>query len=155
MDVYGKHPSEKIGEYFRQSVWGWHPLWDFCCTVRPDLTDKVKHGHTNDGDGLNEKDSIDLANTITQWLDEGLVDQYITEYQKAVDNIPLEMCVHCDGTGTRHDGKKIGRDTDDFQCNACHGHGKRESFMTWYRITKDSVKEFRDFLQCCGGFEIY
>ena len=32
MDVMGKHPTTEAGEYFRRSVWCWHPLAEFCCS---------------------------------------------------------------------------------------------------------------------------
>ncbi|QOR55575.1 MAG: hypothetical protein UMS36scaffold28_65 [Phage 59_13] len=27
MDVYGVKPKSKQGEYFRNNVWSWRPLW--------------------------------------------------------------------------------------------------------------------------------
>ena len=33
MDVYGIAPTSERGEYFRNNVWWWRPLWDYCCEV--------------------------------------------------------------------------------------------------------------------------
>ena len=30
MDVFGKNPTDEKGAYFRNNVWFWHPLWDYC-----------------------------------------------------------------------------------------------------------------------------
>jgi hypothetical protein len=62
MDVYGKQPSSEIGEYFRNNVWWWRPLADYCLEVAPvALTSKCQHWHTNDGAGLNGQDARALA----------------------------------------------------------------------------------------------
>lgn len=154
MDVYGKAPASEQGEYFRNNVWWWHPLWTFCEEVSPEITSKVTYGHSNDGDGLDERDSVRLAAIITLWLEDGRAAQYIKERQEWLDSLPLRPCIHCEGTGTRHDGKKVGRDTDDFECNACHGHGKVEDWQCNYYLSLENITEFRDFLRDCGGFEI-
>lgn len=155
MDVYGQDPTDPKGEYFRASVWGWHPLWTLCEDLAPHITDGVEYGHSNDGDGLGAIDAVRLANELTRRLDSGDVDLYITQRQEWLDSLPLEECIHCQGTGTRHDGLSIGRETPDFQCNACGGEGKVKSFHTHYSLRKEFVEEFRDFLAHCGGFKIY
>ena len=38
MDVYGRKPKNETGEYFRRNVWGWHPLWEYCCEANPEIT---------------------------------------------------------------------------------------------------------------------
>jgi hypothetical protein len=154
MDVYGKSPRTDTGEYFRNNVWWWHPLWTFCCEVAPRLTDKVAHGHSNDGDGLSDEDSVRLAEAITTWIDDGRAQQYVELRQKWLDELPLLECKYCEGTGTRHDGKEIGRPEPDFQCNACHGFGKVQDWQCNYSIDVDNITKFRDFLLDCGGFEI-
>ena len=52
MDVYGRNPTTKQGEYFRNNVWWWHPLADYCTSVAPDITAQCNSWHHNDGDGL-------------------------------------------------------------------------------------------------------
>jgi hypothetical protein len=37
MDVYGKDAVSEKGEYFRNNVWYWRPLWNYCIEVAPDL----------------------------------------------------------------------------------------------------------------------
>jgi hypothetical protein len=37
MDVFGKAPTRKVGEYFRSNVWYWHPLWHYCEEIAPDI----------------------------------------------------------------------------------------------------------------------
>ena len=52
MDVIGKKPKAEVGQYFRNNVWWWHPLWEYVCEVPPALANRVRYGHSNDGDGL-------------------------------------------------------------------------------------------------------
>ena len=33
MDVFGLAPKEEKGEYFRNNVWWWRPLWDFVAQI--------------------------------------------------------------------------------------------------------------------------
>ena len=60
MDVYGTEPKNEKGEYFRNNVWWWHPLWSYCQENYPDITASVKKGHDNSGDGLDDEDSTKL-----------------------------------------------------------------------------------------------
>ena len=64
MDVYGKNPENESGEYFRNNVWWWRPLAEYVCSIAPDITKHCEYWQTNDGDGLNEAHSIQLAEKI-------------------------------------------------------------------------------------------
>jgi len=52
MDVMGMNATSEKGEYFRNNVWWWRPLWDYCLNEHGDIAGQVEHGHSNDGDGL-------------------------------------------------------------------------------------------------------
>lgn len=154
MDVYGKNPTTPEGEYFRNNVWWWHPLWTLCCEVDPDGAGKVAGGHVNDGDGLDKVGSIRLAALLSEWIVDGRLDAYIKARQEWLDSLPLVDCQFCETTGTRHDGLKLGKETADFKCNACEGLGKVKDWQCNYYLSKENVIEFREFLLGCGGFEI-
>jgi hypothetical protein len=61
MDVYGRNPTSKEGEYFRNNVWWWRPLAEYCMEVAPEIAARCEGWHYNDGDGLNGLDSGALA----------------------------------------------------------------------------------------------
>jgi hypothetical protein len=149
MDVTGNNPDNEIGEYFRASVWGWHPLWNYCEYVAPSLTSKVKYGHTNDGDGLSYLDSKHLAHILRGQLKNGGTAEYIVERDKQMDALPDEKCTACEGTGVL-----MIRD-ETMQCSGCKGAGTRRPITTWYQLDKETVYEFAEFLEHCGGFKIY
>jgi hypothetical protein len=76
MDVFGRKPTNKQGEYFRNSIWGWHPLASYVCVVAPEFADHCENWHTNDGDGLNAEDSAALADKLQQEIDSGRTERF-------------------------------------------------------------------------------
>jgi len=153
MDVYGKRPRSEAGKYFRANVWGWCPLWDYCCLVAPELTDKVKYGHSNDGDGLRAVDSRKLAKILQDELASGRTALAEMSYKESLDALPDEECDVCGGTGKRAEPPNVG--PGKIKCNGCNGCGKRRPFAVHYDFETNFVKEFAEFLQDCGGFEIW
>jgi hypothetical protein len=169
MDVYGKNPSSEVGEYFRSNVWYWHPLWEYCEVNFPELAGKVKHGHTNDGDGLNGRDSLKLAMAIRGTIANGVATQYASERNATLAELERPACKHCEGTGIRSDaiGVEHGMPTKELSpeiasitgrthgwCNGCSGEGKVDAWETNYTFDLEVLAEFADFLENCGGFEI-
>lgn len=155
MDVYGKEAISEKGTYFRANVWYWHPLWEFCCTLRPSLEDEVPYGHSNDGDGLDGENAIQLSELLTDSLSSGFALRYITERQEILDKLPLEECQFCEGTGIRTDEVGVSLEMPEKKtCNGCQGKGQKKSFETNYHIDAETIKEFAEFLKDCGGFEI-
>jgi hypothetical protein len=156
MDVLGKKPSAPRGEHFRNNVWWWHPLWEYCNTVAPEICSDVL-GHSNDGDGLPADGARKLA-------------EYSSAYRREMDALPLEPCSYCENTGVRTDtvGTEMGmpgRELTDEQaerlgrthgwCNGCDGEGARRSWAASYYFDESNVKEFVEFLAHSGGFRIY
>jgi hypothetical protein len=169
MDVYGTQPTSEQGEYFRNTVWYWHPLWEYCLNIAPDIAGKVESGHYNDGDGLGADDAVALARVLTQSLESGQTAEYERIYNEQRAATPRIECDLCDGTGIRTDA--VGRDAgmpekelDDASaialgrafgwCNACNGEGMKDSFDTYYYFTVDNVREFAQFCAASGGFSI-
>tara|TARA_B110000503_G_scaffold49712_1_gene80687 strand:+ start:917 stop:1435 length:519 start_codon:yes stop_codon:yes gene_type:complete len=170
MDVYGTNPVSETGRYFRRNIWGWRPLWDYVEIMHPEIAALVEYGHTNDGDGLSGIQSLVLANLLKEDLVSGATDQYIVQRTQALAELPLDDCTICEGTGIRTDeiGSRDGqpvRVLEEAQaiilgrtegwCNGCNGEGTKENFLLNYDLAPEDVKDFSDFLQDCGGFEIW
>lgn len=149
MDVYGKNPDDPQGKYFRNNVWWWRPLWDYCLKVMDDLQSKVPYGHSNDGQGLDTEGSRELAAMLRAELESGRTALYKHHRDEELARRPDERCSLCHGTKVRpmepHKGEK---------CNACDGKGYTKSFDTHYPFSTENVEEFATFLEHCGGFEI-
>jgi hypothetical protein len=154
MDIYGKNPSAEVGGYFRQSVYGWHPLWDYACSALDlSLDDPLREGgHYNDGHALDAQTAERLAARLTDLLSSGKTALYEADYNEIMDGVPNETCNLCFGTGKRPGW-------DDLAwcggCNGCHGEGTRRPHETWYRFDVETVRAFRDFVAASGGFEIH
>lgn len=153
MDVYGKAPTDEVGAYFRNNVWWWRPLWTYIEEIAPQLTAGVS-GHYNDGEGLSAGAAAELVAILSGEIESGRTAEYEQERARCLASLPDEPCEFCQATGTRHDGRRIGRAEDDFPCNACHGKGVTRPWAASYPFSVDNVVAFRDFVAASGGFEI-
>jgi hypothetical protein len=168
MDVYGKAPKSERGEYFRNNVWWWRPLWDYVITVAPDLTEGV-NGHYNDGDGLNAEGAEKLSQILMISLSDGTCEAYEKRYYEEMAELPNDPCIICQSTGIRTDavGQEGGQPTKELPedkaiilgrthgwCNGCDGLGWRPNWQTSYPFKQQNVREFAEFLAESGGFEI-
>jgi len=144
MDVIGRKNTEA---YFRNNVWWWRPLWDYVERVAPDLVSNVS-GHTNDGDGLDEAQALELRERLLTEMISGRTEQYANDYETFMNALPDESCDLCNGTGKRTDMEvKDG-------CNKCMGKGEVRPWATHYPFSVENVKDFCSFLATCGGFSI-
>lgn len=84
MDVYGTNEDT----YFRNSVWWWHPLTNYIYNVAPDISSKCDYWHSNYGDGLNDTDSLRLANILQFEINSGRIQKYADKFQKTNDDKP-------------------------------------------------------------------
>ena len=148
MDVFGVAPTSEAGEYFRNSVWSWRPLWDFV-SESCDLDEDVElSGHFNDGMEIDEFTARRIAKTLFSLLNDGTVATYERAHDVLLKALPDEECKHCNGTGVRDDEYVQGK------CNGCNGTGKVRPFETWYSFSEENVQKFAEFADHSGGFEI-
>lgn len=169
MDVYGKNPTNTTGEYFRRNVWGWRPLWDYCLDLHGKVAGKVKHGHSNSGDGLGKNGSLKLAELLRQDLADGTASTYITARNIHLSNLPRTDCDLCKGSGIRADEVGLENAMPDRElsetdrvllgrshgwCNGCNGEGKKDAWELSYYLDLDDITEFAEFLENSGGFSI-
>ena len=169
MDVIGKAPVNETGEYFRNNVWYWRPLWNYCEYVAPELTKSVKHGHSNDGDGLNAEEALLLGRMLFSEVVSGRAESYAVAYRQELADLALVDCELCQATGIRGADSPHGIDQSDKElspehqalydrthgwCNGCDGAGNKPHFATNYPFSVENVKEFAEFLQYSGGFSI-
>ena len=169
MDVVGRKPSTKTGEYFRNNIWWWHPLWEYCHQIAPEICDGV-HGHSNDGDGLPGDGARILAQTLRWELASGRTKAYSDTFEISRLALPCRPCTHCEATGIRSDtvgnemgmpnreltaeqAERLGRSTG--WCNGCGGEGTCDSWEASYFFSEENVSEFAEFLEHSGGFRIH
>ena len=153
MDVYGKNPTNESGKYFRNNVWYWRPLAIYVCDIAPDITKHCEHWQSNDGDGLNKTHSMKLAAKIRENLASGTASVYEQTYRNRIQAMPDEKCTFCNGTGHRKD--LPGYEGETKPCNGCDSKGKVRPSDAHYPFELSNVREFANFLENCGGFEIW
>lgn len=169
MDVIGRKPSKSTGEYFRNNIWWWHPLWEYCESVAPEICDGIL-GHSNDGDGLPGDGARKLAEVLKRELESGRTAEYAAAYQAGKAALPRHDCDLCEATGIRRDpvGIEMGMPTRELEeaqterlgrthgwCNACNGEGTQADWGASYFFDVDNVREFAEFLEHSGGFRIH
>jgi len=172
MDVMGKDSTTERGSYFRNNVWWWRPLWDYCVHVGEDIIDDhlAEHGHYNDGEGLDADGATRLAEVLRKELENGNTAKWAQNQAEWRASLPREACNLCDCTGIRTDevGVQHGMPEKELDpevqiltgrthgwCNACQGVGTTENWLSHYPFSEENVREFADFLAECGGFEIW
>jgi hypothetical protein len=174
MDVYGVKPKTSKGEYFRNNVWWWHPLWTYCCYTCPELANKVESGHDNSGDGLDAVDSRRLGFIIQESITTGAAQEYVDLYNKDTAALPDQPC-YCVTNGadqeittmleklilqladTSHKTVQVlnAQDTvPDSECATCKGTGLQPNWNKSYHINIENIQNFAEFLIDCGGFQI-
>lgn len=171
MDVYGKKPTSEKGEYFRNNVWWWRPLWDYCCEVGADVIGEslAEAGHYNDGQGLDGVMALALAEILRDELESGRTAEYERKNNEYRASLPRENCDLCGATGIRTDkiGVEMNQPTKELPvevqiltgrthgwCNGCNGVGTTENWQASYPFSTENVREFVEFLTDCGGFAI-
>jgi hypothetical protein len=157
MDVYGRKPKNEKGEYFRNNVWFWHPLWDYCLKMYPVVTSKCKNGHDNSGDGLSASDSKKLAVLIKKDLDNGKAEEYAQRYKEAQASLDKEICYLCKGKGTalfKSENSDVAGEQEKI-CHVCNGEGKVQNWLKNYPFTVENLRDWQEFLDNCGGFNIH
>jgi len=167
MDVSGVDPTTKEGEYFRNNVWWWHPLADYCLQVGGDVAKKCEYWHSNDGDGLDAEGSLQLAELLEAEVTSGRCEEFAKKRDEKIKALPKKPCWLCGGTGIRTDpigvnagfpemicesGKRKGQKG---WCNSCDGDGELPDSATHYPFDVQNVQVFITFLKGCGGFKIY
>lgn len=153
-DLYFEEQEEyekrNPGVYFRNNIWFWRPLWNYVCNICEEVMsiDDVKAGYSNSGYKIS-KDVVDkmLGKLLIELASHNHI-SYEKKYMSDLDNLPLEKCNLCEGTGERNDEYVQG------ECNGCRGVGKRKSWETSYPFDHKNVEEFVSFLSESGGIKI-
>ena len=139
-----KWEQSNPGVYFRNNVWWWRPLWNYCGVVADDIIEpnmrrmeyeydendepdyeksqwvksNFDSGHSNDGSGLDDKHAKLLGNRLMETIADGTAIKYQAHYLQLMEDT----------------------DDDDFSKN--------------YPFDVDNVERFALFCIESGGFEI-
>jgi len=143
MDVYGRKPTAPEGEYFRRNIWSWHPLAELCLELAPEECRPCKFWHTNDGKGLNAKQSLRLAERLEALVSDGTVAAYVAqrnarqEVHAAEEQFPPSLVAYI----VQREAQRL------------LGPEYERGFQG--PLDLDDVTEFISFLRASGGFRIF
>ena len=130
MDVYGRNPDSKVGDYFRRNIWGWSALWGYCASVSPEAASLGVAAYCNEGDGLDAKDAKKLAAILREQLASGATKVAVRRIEEFEVATPLPLATEA----------LIA--TFDI------------AVPTRCLFDEDDVREFAEFLEHSGGFTI-
>jgi len=156
-DLNGIKPNAEVGIYFRNNCWWWRPLAEYVCCTCEDLflPGETEYWQSNDGQIVSAETSIKIAERLKSLLASGAVKRYAQKYENDRKAIPKLTCQYCSGTGDRPDLEPPEWKAKCNGCNACNGTGKVNDHITDYPFSEENVKEFADFCESSGGFEIW
>ena len=175
--AYFTWQSNTQGAYFRQTVWGWKPIWRYVMESCSDIisVEDAERGWFNNGHQIDKEKAIRIAKRIRHLKKNGQLSDYAYTYKEQMDSLPDEECSLCKGTGTRkewqgwksedewlkyHDklesggpgGYKWAKKCKG--CNGCIGKGKQKHYEKSYSFEEEEVLEFAEFCENSGGFKI-
>lgn len=142
MDVFGRAPTSKTGEYFRNSIWYWIPLADVCRSLAPEICAHCPRWYTNDGDGLDAFNAAALAAVLRKRLEDGMVERIADEKNQAYTTAPNIPCPLCSD------------EPKSWKCLRCDGKREVAPMEAHLRCDVSNVANFAAFLADSGGFEI-
>jgi hypothetical protein len=128
MDVVGRNPSSPAGEYFRASIWTWPPIHSRIAQLCPDLFDEetLRAMAFNDGAGAeDQRTCTEMANRFRRWLED-----------------------HTAGVGVR-------LDPDSPAGGLLKARGAAMVNQPTYYADDEDLKRWVEFLDHCGGFEVW
>jgi DnaJ-class molecular chaperone len=146
VEQYFEWEKKTKGAYFRNSCWGWRPLWHFVCNTCMDIlpVNAFEKGNYNDGYEISKDMATRIGLRLEHLINQGSVKLYEQTYKDTMDRIPDETCSICNGKGVRE--YRV--------CVSCKGSGKRRPSETFYLLDEENVKEFAEFCLKSGGFTI-
>jgi hypothetical protein len=161
MDLFGQNPGSRSGEYFQENIWGWHPLWQYIEDQFPQFAAQVPNAHSNDGDGLNDVQSRALGFRLNHEINTGRALHYVVSHDQ------LEAVSGSESGNPWWVEKARGlviAGGITALTQICQEPKELKAEMSKlidhlsikpFELSLPMIREFAEFLQHCGGFEIW
>ncbi len=154
--------DDNPGTYFRNNVWFWRPLWNFVCDTCGDfLTDKdMGGGDTNDGYVISKTKAQKIAAKLREAIDSGVCERIEKDYKKKAEearkhNVKIEAeleQINAD-CKAKH-GNLVPREYPEPYKTQWNDAYSRKSWTDSYPFSVENIKNFANFCEQSGGFEI-
>lgn len=167
MDISGINPKNTNGEYFRNNVWWWRPLWNYvylhCGKI---ITEKeFNGGHYNDGQFISDKKAEKIANKLIAIR--SITKQYAKQF-KTETKPKIKFNSLINEAAQLYYDKIVDKQNGKITCPGDLEKLNPKAYKIWSTLTFDlefdepkypfseqNVEEFITFIKSSGGFEIY
>jgi hypothetical protein len=129
MDVFGRDPSDKTGNYFRASIWSWAPLYEQIVALCRDLFDE----DVLDGMAYNQGAGPKDQETCT----------------RMAERFESALTIHQDGFTVPDETTRV---TEDGRFVSPEEIARNPKLK---KTCREHVQEWIEFLRHCGGFEVW
>jgi hypothetical protein len=162
MDVYGRRydgaqeglSDDPPGFYFRASVWSWRPIHDLMHQLCSDFLDEemLIQMSFNDGAGPEDQKTCDeIAVRFSQWMEHN------------VEGHEVDHGMNVDKDGKFVDVRPRSADETGFLAEAVLAVAAQERFgaqgvdavRSAHSVDDEHLKAWIEFLQNCGGFQVF
>ena len=159
---YEAWEKENPGVYFRNNVWWWRPLWVYVCSSCEDiLTEKdMTKGSYNDGHKISKTKSLKIAARLRARIKSGDVVDYYDRHQKKYNeakehNKKIEILIDLlrDRVKEQH-GDLVPANYPEPHRADWDNLQAQKKWEASYPFDIDNVKQFAEFCEQSGGFEI-
>lgn len=125
MDISGKNPINKKGEYIRFGAFSWPNYINFAELVAPEQFSLIEYPYTNDGSGLDAENAKIMGEKILKAINSPIGVEYIESIPERATSFSLSI------------------------------NGGIEASNYRKLCEPERLIEFGEFLINCGGFEIW
>jgi hypothetical protein len=155
--------EDNPGDYFRNNVWWWRPLWNFVCESCDDfLTERdISKGFYNDGKKISKTKSLKIAKRLSKLIADGTVDKFERESTLAIaraeahnKEVRKEMDTISDACQKKHGEMKAPAYYPEPYKTQWNNAYAKEDWTSSYPFYTSNVKDFAEFCSQSGGFEI-
>ena len=163
-ELQSEWENNNPGNYFRNNVWWWRPLWTFTCDHCADFLteDDMNGGCYNDSYIITENKAIAIAERLYEALKEPETQEYLDNHMKAMEKAKKhnemieqekkaldEIAVAITGdknVAPINYPKDLKKKFDELM--------KKRDWASSYPINRENIENFARFAEQSGGFSI-
>ena len=134
-EIEGTNPSHSFGDEITFNVFHWPPMVDYLRTVAPDIVDKVPDWLSNDGQGLQHQDAVELGRLLLASLLDGHFERVSGSFNEEDYLVQPDLL-----------GNAV------FQTQLARENGLKPAGS--FELNRDYLTQLALFLGVCGGFRI-
>ena len=155
--------EDNPGDYFRNNVWWWRPLWEFVCESCDDFLTEgdISKGFYNDGKKISKTKSLKISKRLSKLIADGTVDALERESTLAIakaeghnKEVRIEMDRISDECKEKHGIFLVPAEFPEPYKTQLDDAYAKEDWTASYPFNADNVKVFATFCQQSGGFQI-